>query len=93
MFRPTVVAAFAASLMIAPLAIAQDQNAPAGAAPTAPDIKPEKKICKSSPKTGSRVGRQRTCKTADEWDRYERTQREDAERATEMRGDTDMGNT
>ncbi|MBL8645429.1 MAG: hypothetical protein JNK21_15965 [Rhodospirillaceae bacterium] len=54
-------------------------------------MKSDKKICKRQNRTGTRLGADRICKTADEWDRFERQQREDIQKMTEMKGDTDMG--
>lgn len=51
-------------LAIAALALCLPAAAQAGDGDKAP---PERKICKTFEKTGSRMGRVRVCKTADEW--------------------------
>ena len=61
-------------------------------APTSEVVTPatqdEKKICKRSQKTGTRLGATRICKTAREWEQYEFQMRNDASTMTEMKGHT-----
>lgn len=58
------VFAFALSILSAPVLPAQDVPAQEPATTTA---KPERKICKRTQDTGSRMGSARVCKTAAEW--------------------------
>lgn len=81
MLRTSIAIAFAASLMTGFAVQAQ----------TAPDeavAKAEKKICKVSSVTGSRLNKTRTCKTAKEWDEAERVARENGAKMTDMKGAT-----
>jgi len=56
-----------------------------------PNADSEKKICRRFAKTGTRIGTQRVCRTAAEWDAYERQTREDASTMTQMKGHTNAG--
>lgn len=83
MLRSAVVIAFGLSLTMGVAVQAQAQSASDGGA-----AKEEKKICKTSGVTGSRLNKTRTCKTAKEWDEYERVSKDTAAKMTDMKGAT-----
>ncbi|MBL8628728.1 MAG: hypothetical protein JNM81_03805 [Rhodospirillaceae bacterium] len=81
MLRSSVALAFAFSLMTGFAAQAQT-------GPSEDAVKEDKKICKVSGVTGSRLNKTRTCRTAKEWDDIERVNKENAAKMTDMKGAT-----
>lgn len=87
-----VTGAAIAVLMIAAAAgsaRAQDPTVPSAAAAAGPQpAPPDPKICKRVAATGSRVGGERVCKTAEEWASDEAAARDVARRMSTTRGAT-----
>ncbi|PHY00679.1 MAG: hypothetical protein CK529_04105 [Rhodospirillaceae bacterium] len=72
------------------LAWAQSETATLSEAKAADQASgPDKKICRTSAITGSRIGKVRICKTAQEWASYEGRNQKDIDETIKFRGFTD----
>lgn len=85
MFRSFAAAAFSAVFLCAVTPVyAQSQDA----APSDAKTEKEQQICKRVGTTGSRIGGERVCKTAAEWERDEQASKDAARRMSSARGAT-----
>jgi len=70
-------------LMVSAPALAQSGQASSGPVQTAKAEKP-KKICQVEEETGTRLGRKRTCRTAEEWDQIRAESRQQLEKSQQQ---------
>jgi len=88
MLRTATLMTVLAGLAFAPMVSAQETPAaPQGEAAAAPKDKDEM-VCKRIKMTGTRVGKERVCRTAAQWEEITRDAQDTARKMTTVRGAT-----